>query len=1246
MDNSAEECDQATPAATTIAGEIQQQQGESKVRRRLVQSTLLPHKSAAFELKSDQKSDDKECNGEDKGGDDVLICESQGKPKRGRKRKESPLTKAPKAPKEVKEKSSPESTPDKDATPKKTGKRAPRKNVTPRKNSTPRKNVTPRKNSTPKKNVTPKKNGIINGETACLLGDNGDALPQIPNLRLEAKMMAEENLRVFGGKQIHPFFLSRNSGHGCHEKTIQRKARSSSLGPIHVFESEQDGAVFPDWRDWNFCEESRINTGCTLDGPFSSIFECTVKSLSFYKLPNLLHPSGSSPRLDKMSSNEASADISPDEQVECYQPVENAEIVDEVAVVSGCLRKSEEQQGTIVQERIMPSHDRCANQLDSRLWTDKYQPQKVAEICGNYDSVKFLSEWLLNWCQKGPQAGIECSGTDEYDIQDPDYHSSDSETISEEDSLKNILLITGPVGSGKSAAVYACAKEHGFRVLEANASECRNGAVLKERFGALESQSTLDSQLFQWSQESSVEFQNVDVVKSPTVIPHCKALQEIGNQMIEVIPIPDEDILHEATKTSDKFVYKDNVAASGQEQFKPLILFEDVDVVFAEDRGFVSAIQQIADKVKAPMILTSNSDKPVLPDNLDRLELCFKMPLQEELLQHLHKVCAAEKINVHPHLAEELIEFCHRDIRKSIMHLQFRCQGEQFLKGRGREINRLSSLPPFDFEAGHQMLPKMIPWDFPSQLSELVEKEVTMSISTMEFVEDKFDDTGMQKNLEKCIYEPDIIEAKKKAMLSMNCFDNEYMDFIDLFDSSSDPLPFSQRNSKRKLVVMSSDSEDESLKEGMPTTPDKDAGNELCVEIEGSRCLSIKKSLSPLTDLQLCSGAQGGNLYQYSDTQNMFDIKNTCMSFDVSCVPESSFVPETEINEGAEILFGMVSCGQVGKRGEILEEASVSNELRQHNLATAADMFVESKPKLHKDTDFSCDVIEVSHEEVEDSQSVPVESITREHQLMDECSCIDFSRNFKPHEECIPSTVTDIVRKSWKKLRDRRADLRNIVAAEHKYSSEIMELACRMSNLISEAEPLHIKCQSLDSLGLPMIYSEESEAFSWCNEQLQMASSVLEHGFCFYAKDIATAGVNMGFDSQVNFTSEMPSLSRKPLDVGVDGDMSLPEDATLPKSENNLHLHDIIRSMVPPRVSMGIKDVPFCEYLSSLGHMSRSESSRVSEGVNKNKRRRGRAARNYLSTGTLTLSPEEISLLGQCNAYRKSSNQSTINNKT
>lgn len=73
---------------------------------------------------------------------------------------------------------------------------------------------------------------------------------------------------------------------------------------------------------------------------------------------------------------------------------------------------------------------------------------------------------------------------------------------------------------------------------------------------------------------------------------------------------------------------------------------------------------------------------------------------------------------------------------------------------------------------------------------------------------------------------------------------------------------------------------------------------------------------------------------------------------------------------------------------------------------------------------------------------------------------------------------------------------------------------------------------------------------------------------------------------------------------------------------------------------MTMKGEAFYEYLSSLGHIARSEASRLSASIDKIKGRRTRASRNYLSGGSLMLSPEEISLLGRSNIYPKILSQS------
>ncbi|CAN0870397.1 hypothetical protein LINGRAHAP2_LOCUS9513, partial [Linum grandiflorum] len=191
MDRSADG-DGPVTVVVAASGEIDQPP-RSSVRRRLVQSTLFPHKSpeAVKSAGEKKKRDDEEGNGDSKDDEDEDYGSSQGKKRKvARKRKAS--NSQPRTPKKSKGRSS--------------------------------------------ANSTPKKNQTINGID--LTEDKIVTPPSMPNVRLQAKMADQEYSQKFAGKQLHPFFSMRKGSKKQQGITdVLRGCDQSSTPPIHVFET-------------------------------------------------------------------------------------------------------------------------------------------------------------------------------------------------------------------------------------------------------------------------------------------------------------------------------------------------------------------------------------------------------------------------------------------------------------------------------------------------------------------------------------------------------------------------------------------------------------------------------------------------------------------------------------------------------------------------------------------------------------------------------------------------------------------------------------------------------------------------------------------------------------------------------------------------------------------------------------------------------------------------------------------------
>ena len=97
--------------------------------------------------------------------------------------------------------------------------------------------------------------------------------------------------------------------------------------------------------------------------------------------------------------------------------------------------------------------------LDDQLWTVKYAPKQLTQICGNKVQVERLQSWLRNW-SKNAKVGFRKGGPDGL-------------------GLYRAVMIHGNPGIGKTTAAHLVAKLEGYDIVESNASDTRSKKLIE-----------------------------------------------------------------------------------------------------------------------------------------------------------------------------------------------------------------------------------------------------------------------------------------------------------------------------------------------------------------------------------------------------------------------------------------------------------------------------------------------------------------------------------------------------------------------------------------------------------------------------------------------------------------------------------------------------------------------------------------------------------------------------------------------
>ncbi|XP_074649453.1 uncharacterized protein LOC141904712 isoform X1 [Tubulanus polymorphus] len=365
------------------------------------------------------------------------------------------------------------------------------------------------------------------------------------------------------------------------------------------------------------------------------------------------------------------------------------------------------------------------------LWTEKYQPKSSLDILGNSNNVKKLKSWLIDWkervdreakhlrlmmkkqakLKRAQQLGEDSSSSwwsdddDDFDVKD----DSDNEQFNIDDGAVNTMCLVGAHGIGKTATVYALAQELGYKVFEVNASSRRNGKHILAQL----QEATQSHHLSKHNHKSSVTtgagrnpfiaagLKTGPVSHGGNVPPKKPAPASFANffktadsgdgkkksgsadsKFAKKKSVVDGALVIEKESKKKSPMKKNKTSKLSKEKKThndkkqaasiSLILFDEVDVVFEEDKAFWAAIQTFMESTKRPMIMTT-TDR-FFPSQFEgRFDtLRFKAPASVNVTSYLQSVCLAERIRTDFNDLKSLVDSQrHTDIRQLILSLQF-----------------------------------------------------------------------------------------------------------------------------------------------------------------------------------------------------------------------------------------------------------------------------------------------------------------------------------------------------------------------------------------------------------------------------------------------------------------------------------------------------------------------------------------------------------------------------------------------
>lgn len=348
-------------------------------------------------------------------------------------------------------------------------------------------------------------------------------------------------------------------------------------------------------------------------------------------------------------------------------------------------------------------------------WTQKYAPRRAADMLGSSVEVAVLRKWMgalkinagggatkelsakskKNGTTKPPKKKrkkdelhdfivSDDDGLDE--LTDPDDMSrpgssngglksmirfgGDVNSLADGKKLHNLVLLSGPHGSGKTAAVFAVAKELDFEVFEINSGSRRSGKDVLERIGDMTENHLVQRRVREQPEQTVVDSDTerlTDAVQKDIESGRQKSMSSFFKPKPLAKKEPEAKVAKQQVQPT--------LGKPKQSQKQSLILLEEVDVLFEEDKNFWQTVEHLALHSKRPIVMTC-TDESLVRMNESSLHAILRMsPAPTDLATDYLLLLAAKEGHILRRRAiSDLYESKNRDLRATIMELDFWCQ--------------------------------------------------------------------------------------------------------------------------------------------------------------------------------------------------------------------------------------------------------------------------------------------------------------------------------------------------------------------------------------------------------------------------------------------------------------------------------------------------------------------------------------------------------------------------------------------